>query len=308
MNLPALQKLIKALSAIKTRQAYEETLKSFSSAIVELTEISSLDGFKFLKNRAAREEKFSLLEITNDLEKLAQTIQDILVSEPGNSDESESSVLWLQRCISLFLIKKYYQVELIEEARKFQVALEILVEPGLGFALVEMDMRINYCNAVMREEFEIANGGVLPEALNRLVQKKPTAKLQTNPLENFSQITTDYNFFNWNNKNYRVTVRLLNGESPQNFQSFWAITTQPALDAFSRTNRLAQRVGLSWREVEICSLLHDGLDPNEVSNRLFISKHTVKTYLKRIYRKCGVHSRAQLIALLNQYSGNKYVV
>ncbi len=308
MNLPALQKFVTTLSECKTRMAYEETLQDFATPVLELTEVGSIDGFEFLKGRGSKEKGTSLSKLSDDLEKLSQTIQDILVTDPGEPDESENSVLWLQRCVSLFLIKKYFQVELLEEARKFQVALEILVEPGLGFALVDMDMQINYCNAVMREEFEIKNGGVLPEALNRLVQKKPAPKVQANPLDDVSRITTDYNFFNWNNKNYRVTVRLLNGESTQNFQPFWAITTQPALDAFSRTNRLAQRVGLSWREVEICSLLHDGLDPNEVSNRLFISKHTVKTYLKRIYRKCGVHSRAQLIALLNQYSGSKFVV
>lgn len=308
MNLPALQKFVKALSTCNTRKAYEETLKEFSSPLLELSEISTIDGFEILRKKGSKEKGSSLSKLSDDLEKLAQTIQGILVADPGKPDESESSVLWLQRCISLFLVKKYFQVELLEEARKFQVALEILVEPGLGFALVDMDMQINYCNAVMREEFEIKNGGALPEALNRLVKKKPTPKVQASPLDDVSRITTDYNFFNWNNKNYRVTVRLLNGETTQSFQPFWAITTQPALDAFSRTNRLAQKVGLSWREVEICSLLHDGLDPNEVSNRLFISKHTVKTYLKRIYRKCGVHSRAQLIALLNQYSGSKYVV
>ncbi len=308
MNLPVLQKFVKALSDCRTRNTYDQVLKEFSQTLLELSEFSGNKEFEFLLSRGNKKENPSLKKLSNDIESLSEKIQELLAEDLDSPNEDKQSPLWLQHCISLFLIKKYYQVELLEEARKFQVALEILVEPGLGFALIDMDMEINYCNAVMREEFEIKIGGVLPDALLRLVKKKPAAKVQASPMEDFSRITTDYNFFNWNNKNYRVTVRLLNGETTQNFQPFWAITSQPSLDAFSRTNRLAQRVGLSWREVEICSLLHDGLDPTEVSTRLFISKHTVKTYLKRIYRKCGVHSRAQLIALLNQYSGGKNIV
>ncbi len=308
MNFPVLKKFAEALSDCRTRSQLEQTLKDFSSTVQEISNTSSENGVNFLKKASANKMKPSLADLSEDLENLDGEIQSLINSDFKDADHAADPLSWLHRCLSLYLAKKFYQVEVQEEVKKFQMSLEILVDPSLGFALVDMDMHINYCNAVMQEEFEVGPGSLLPEALSRLVKRKPAGTIQSLPKNDISRVTADYNFFNWNDKNYRVTVRLMKSDELDNFQPFWAITIQPALDAFSRTNRLAQRVGLSWREVEICSLLHDGLDPNEVSSRLFISKHTVKTYLKRIYRKCGVHSRAQLIALLNQYSGSKYVV
>jgi len=45
--------------------------------------------------------------------------------------------------------------------------------------------------------------------------------------------------------------------------------------------------------------VREGIDDRQIAGRLFISPHTVKTHIKRIYEKLGVHSRAQLVATLN---------
>jgi len=56
---------------------------------------------------------------------------------------------------------------------------------------------------------------------------------------------------------------------------------------------------LSEREVEIVVLLLDGLSNAEIGERLFISLHTVKTHVKRIFHKTGAESRTQLISMLH---------
>ncbi len=308
MKLTSLQSFMNAVAQSHSWSGFQTVLIENTSFIAHLFRSNNgLDPVTYLEKSSSRKKLSGSKRVAEFLDALEAHIAETFSAaskDPGLTNPDH----WMERYVAMFLRREYHRVMHLEETRKYQVALEILLDPGVGFALVDMDQQVNFCNSVMETDFGVRQGGPLPEALSRLAKKKPGTGSPHYATDEVSKITTDYNFFNWNNKNFRVTVRLLDRHGPSNNQPFWAITIQPAVDAFSRTNRLAQRVGLSWREVEICSLLHDGLDPNEVSNRLFISKHTVKTYLKRIYRKCGVHSRAQLIALLNQYSGSKYVV
>ncbi len=48
---------------------------------------------------------------------------------------------------------------------------------------------------------------------------------------------------------------------------------------------------LSRRELEVLKLVAEGLSNQEVANRTYISEHTVKNHLNKIYEKLGVESR-----------------
>jgi DNA-binding NarL/FixJ family response regulator len=54
---------------------------------------------------------------------------------------------------------------------------------------------------------------------------------------------------------------------------------------------------LTPRELEVLRLLADGLDQDEIAQRLFITPKTVATHIERILGKLGVRSRAQAVAL-----------
>jgi DNA-binding NarL/FixJ family response regulator len=54
---------------------------------------------------------------------------------------------------------------------------------------------------------------------------------------------------------------------------------------------------LTPRENEVLRRLAEGLGPDDIATRLFISRRTVGTHLENIMRKLGVRSRAQAIAL-----------
>ena len=57
---------------------------------------------------------------------------------------------------------------------------------------------------------------------------------------------------------------------------------------------------LSGREMEICECVSRGLDNKQIGKQLGISEHTVKTHLRNIYSKTGIHDRANLaIRILN---------
>jgi DNA-binding NarL/FixJ family response regulator len=61
---------------------------------------------------------------------------------------------------------------------------------------------------------------------------------------------------------------------------------------------------LSEREMEVALMLvHEGLSNEEMGERLFISKSTVKSHVYSIYQKFGVRKRAELLAKI--LSNNK---
>ena len=53
---------------------------------------------------------------------------------------------------------------------------------------------------------------------------------------------------------------------------------------------------LSERELEVLTLLASGRPNKEVARDLFVSVGTVKTHTNNIYRKLGVHNRAEALA------------
>jgi DNA-binding CsgD family transcriptional regulator len=52
--------------------------------------------------------------------------------------------------------------------------------------------------------------------------------------------------------------------------------------------------GLSPREREVAALLTQGLQYNEIADRLFISIKTVKTHAHRLYEKTETRNRMEL--------------
>ncbi|MDG4972955.1 MAG: response regulator transcription factor [Lactococcus chungangensis] len=53
---------------------------------------------------------------------------------------------------------------------------------------------------------------------------------------------------------------------------------------------------LSQREVEVLSLLVDGMKNKEIANALYLSERTVKSSLTRIFQKFNVNSRSEAVA------------
>lgn len=69
------------------------------------------------------------------------------------------------------------------------------------------------------------------------------------------------------------------------------------LDYFKKQFSLSnEEEKLSQREKEILSLVVNGADNNEISEKLFISIQTVRNHVRHIYEKLQVHSRSQAVA------------
>jgi DNA-binding NarL/FixJ family response regulator len=59
--------------------------------------------------------------------------------------------------------------------------------------------------------------------------------------------------------------------------------------------------GLTHREVEILGLIARGLTNTEIAERLFLSNHTVKTHINRIFAKTGSRDRVAAIGYAQRH-------
>jgi DNA-binding CsgD family transcriptional regulator len=59
-------------------------------------------------------------------------------------------------------------------------------------------------------------------------------------------------------------------------------------------------LGMTPRELEILSLIAEGLSNREIADRLFVSENTVKTHCSRAFDKLGARRRTQAVQLGKQ--------
>jgi len=71
-----------------------------------------------------------------------------------------------------------------------------------------------------------------------------------------------------------------------------------AIDAQSR--RVAELYGFTDRETEVFELLMRGMNGPAIAEKLVMSPSTVKFHTSNIYKKCDVHSRAELAMLVKE--------
>ena len=77
----------------------------------------------------------------------------------------------------------------------------------------------------------------------------------------------------------------------------WRVSHVPP-DAQHRVQRTALLPAqLTTRELEVLSLMADGLFNREISTRLWLAEETVKSHVHHVLRKLGARSRAHAVAI-----------
>lgn len=75
----------------------------------------------------------------------------------------------------------------------------------------------------------------------------------------------------------------------------WAGSLAKVISGRVDVTRLASERGLSERELEVLTMMLDGLAYKEIASRMRVSIHTVKSHVYNLFRKMEVRSRHQLI-------------
>ena len=68
-----------------------------------------------------------------------------------------------------------------------------------------------------------------------------------------------------------------------------------------RVNQVARQYGLTRKEEEILSYLADGMKRVQIEEKLVLSENTVRTHMKHIYAKLGVHSYDEVVAVVKNW-------
>jgi DNA-binding CsgD family transcriptional regulator len=98
---------------------------------------------------------------------------------------------------------------------------------------------------------------------------------------------------------YRVSrTRLTNGRPEVTYVCL--LLAQVGHPRQRRRQRLLETWKLTAAELRLAEAMLDGKRPAAAAESLGVTIHTVRTYLKRLYRKLGVHSQATLVCALSK--------
>jgi NarL family two-component system response regulator LiaR len=78
------------------------------------------------------------------------------------------------------------------------------------------------------------------------------------------------------------------------------VLVSPAPAPFTLNQPQLDALGITPRELEILSLIAQGLSNREIAERLFVSENTVKTHCSRAFDKLGARRRTQAVQLGKQ--------
>ncbi|MEJ2103545.1 MAG: response regulator transcription factor [Ignavibacteriaceae bacterium] len=84
---------------------------------------------------------------------------------------------------------------------------------------------------------------------------------------------------------------VMNGGAPMNSH-----IAKKVLNMFRDQNIRSDGYDLSEREMQILSLLVDGLSKKQIAEKIYLSHHTVDSHIRNIYAKLEVHSRSSAIS------------
>jgi DNA-binding CsgD family transcriptional regulator len=78
------------------------------------------------------------------------------------------------------------------------------------------------------------------------------------------------------------------------------VVSPAAPGPFTLNQSQLDALGITPRELEILSLVAQGLSNREIADRLFVSENTVKTHCSRAFDKLGARRRTQAVQLGKQ--------
>jgi DNA-binding CsgD family transcriptional regulator len=150
-----------------------------------------------------------------------------------------------------------------------------------------------YANQTFQKVLGLQKGEFLPKDLVEMLNREADEP----SLENMDSLKNSPAFYSFDDKTYRLSWAHLKSEGEE-WDQCRLLRMYSAVDPYSQSALAMMRASLTPREIEVTTLICDGIMNDGIASRLFISEHTVKNHLKSIYTKFDVHNRNQLTASL----------
>jgi DNA-binding CsgD family transcriptional regulator len=194
------------------------------------------------------------------------------------------------------LLNVLKNILLSEELIRGKELLIALADCPDAVAFINPMWKISLCNKEFSNLFGVKTGGTLSGDIREFAEKEKEYKLSGRSKK---RRCSEFLVFETNLSDFKVKFDHINGKAADLNES-WLLRLIKVQNSNSIDQDFLNSVGLTGRESEICDLAREGLGDREIADELYISPHTVKAHMKKIHEKLEVHTRAQLIAMLNR--------
>jgi len=231
-----------------------------------------------------------------------------LGSRPGNTEGigihrwEGHDKLWTLRDIRVLdlmrphILNSVRTVLLWEELERYKSLADLLSQSNAPLAMIREFRQVGFCSRAFGELLSVESGDWLPIDLSELMEREVARRGNPDQIESGVQ---ECAFYTIGGHTYRVMVDTLDRENTVS-DPCWLLRFKPLVDSPSQMSLLMHQAQLTQREIEVCILTCDGFANQEIGDRLFISPHTVKTHLRKVFSKLKVGTRLELINTLNQ--------
>lgn len=184
---------------------------------------------------------------------------------------------------------------LSEELSRYRSFAESLADIASPIALLNEQGKLVYQNQAYEGLFpDSAITTWLPDELMEMVR----GEMERFAEETFKAEPVKVSFLHLGQNAYRLSLAKVEVENDD--EGIWMLRLDLTVDEYSNLIQHLQERDLSPKEVEVCLLMKDGIDPRKAAERLCISYNTIRTHLRKIYLKLDVNTQVQLIAYLNR--------
>jgi DNA-binding CsgD family transcriptional regulator len=184
---------------------------------------------------------------------------------------------------------------LSEELSRYRSFSDSLADIGSPIALINAQGKLVYQNRAYEALFPDGSlNAWLPDELMEMVRSEAGRFGE----ETFKAEPVDVSFLHSGQRAYRVSLAKVEVETGN--EMLWMLRLDLTVDDYSNFILHLQERDLSPREVEVCLLMKDGVEPRKAAERLCVSYNTIRTHLRKIYLKLDVNTQVQLITYLNR--------
>jgi putative two-component system response regulator len=199
------------------------------------------------------------------------------------------------------------RVVVVEDQDLFAEAIVRLLNTAEGISVVGRAGSVAEATNVAREtgpdvvlldwQLPDGNGGAAARAIRNELPETKAIILSGWPDEDLLAAAIDAGCSAVLNKNRAFGDLLHTIREVQKGDVTLPLSSLPSVLARIRTPAGQAGTDLTARELEVLSLLAEGLSTEAISERLVISVHTVRNHIQRIIMKLGVHSKLEAVAM-----------
>jgi len=184
---------------------------------------------------------------------------------------------------------------LSEELSRYRSFAESLANIASPIALLNEQDKLVYQNSAYEDLFpDCSFNSCLPDDLMEMVR----GEIDRFREETFKAEPVKTSFLHSGQTAYRVSLAKVEVENSD--EMLWMLRLDLTVDDYSNVIQHLQERELSPREVEVCLLMKDGIEPRKVAERLCVSYFTIRSHLRNIYLKLDINTQVQLITYLNR--------